>query len=151
MNFSRRPFAGEIRIARPQDYARIAELATQLGYPSSSEDVARRIRGMERSGEHAVFVAQSHDGEIAGWAALFVLRGAEMDARVEISGLVVDERRRSAGIGECLLERAGQWAREMGCGAIGLRSNVIRTRAHAFYERHGYQHIKTQKTFLKIL
>ena len=33
----------------------------------------------------------------------------------------------------------------------GLRSNVIRERAHAFYERHGYTHVKTQKAFRKQL
>jgi len=37
------------------------------------------------------------------------------------------------------------------CRAIGLRSNVIRERARAFYERHGYQHFKTQKAFRKDL
>jgi len=28
---------------------------------------------------------------------------------------------------------------------------VIRERAHAFYERQGYQHVKTQKSFRKDL
>jgi GNAT superfamily N-acetyltransferase len=50
-----------------------------------------------------------------------------------------------------LLARAERWAREKGCRAIGLRSNVIRDRAHAFYERHGYKHVKTQKSFRKDL
>jgi GNAT superfamily N-acetyltransferase len=50
-----------------------------------------------------------------------------------------------------LLSRAEEWARENGCRAIGLRSNAIRDRAHAFYERHGYAHVKTQKAFRKQL
>jgi GNAT superfamily N-acetyltransferase len=50
-----------------------------------------------------------------------------------------------------LLGRAERWAREKGCRAIGLRSNVIRDRAHVFYERHGYKHTKTQKSFRKDL
>jgi len=37
-------FAGEIREARPRDYARIAELAGQLGYPSSPDELAKRFR-----------------------------------------------------------------------------------------------------------
>jgi hypothetical protein len=28
---------------------------------------------------------------------------------------------------------------------------VVRERAHAFYERHGYRHSKTQKSFRKTL
>jgi GNAT superfamily N-acetyltransferase len=144
-------FAGEIREARPQDYARIAELAGQLTYPSSAEQIAERLGGMRRSQETAVFVAQLPSGEIAAWVAVFVYRVVEADARAEISGFVVDERYRSQKVGMHLLARAERWARENGCRAIGLRSNVIRDRAHAFYERNGYQHIKTQKSFRKDL
>ena len=82
---------------------------------------------------------------------MFVYRTVEAEARAEVSGLVVDERFRSQRVGESLLARAEQWARENGCQSIGLRSNVIRDRAHAFYERHGYAHVKTQKAFRKSL
>jgi GNAT superfamily N-acetyltransferase len=50
-----------------------------------------------------------------------------------------------------LLDRAEMWAREKGFSATSLRSNVIRERAHAFYERQGYEHTKTQKSFRKKL
>jgi len=143
-------FAGEIREALPQDYARIAELAGQLSYPSTPDEISKRLDGMRRSNEHAVFVAQL-GGEIAGWLAVFVYRVVEADARAEISGFVVDERYRSQRVGMHLLARAERWAREKGCRVIGLRSNVIRDRAHAFYERRGYQHVKTQKSFRKDL
>jgi GNAT superfamily N-acetyltransferase len=147
---TRAGFTGEIRAAQPQDYARIAELARQLGYPSSRDEIAARLAYMERSSDHAVFVA-ALDGKVAGWLGIYVCRMVEAEPRAEISGLVVDERFRSQRIGRHLLERAERWAREKGCGAIGLRSNVIRDRAHAFYERHGYKHIKTQKAFRKDL
>jgi len=151
MSAAPRPFAGEIRPARPDDYPRMAELAGQLGYLSSASDVARRLAGLNATGEHVVFVAQLTDGTIAGWIGAFVYRCVEADARVEISGLVVDERFRSQAVGRFLLERAEAWAREKGCNATSLRSNVIRERAHAFYERQGYEHTKTQKSFRKKL
>lgn len=138
-----------IRLPEPRDYARMAELAGQLSYKSNTEEIARRLLGMRGSADHAVFVAQTGDGEIVGWIGAFVYRCVEADARAEISGLVVDERVRSLGIGRRLLERAEQWAREKGCAAVGVRSNVIRDRAHMFYERLGYEHIKTQKSFRK--
>lgn len=140
-----------IRAPEPQDYARMAELAGQLSYKSNAEEVARRLLGMRGSADHAVFVAETADGDLVGWIGAFVYRCVEADARAEISGLVVDERVRSLGIGRRLLERAEQWAREKGCAAVGVRSNVIRGRAHTFYERLGYEHIKTQKSFRKIL
>lgn len=151
MNSHDDEFAGEIREARAQDHARIAELAGQLMYASSANDITKRLEGMGESKEHAVFVARLAEEEIAGWIAVFVYRTVEADARAEVSGLIVDERYRSQGIGLRLLERAERWAREQGCRAIGLRSNVIRERAHAFYERQGYQHLKTQKSFRKDL
>ena len=129
----------------------MAELAGQLGYPTAADDIADRVAGMHASSEHAVFVAELPGGEISGWIGVFLYRCVETDARAEVSGLVVDEHHRSQGIGLRLLERAEQWARGKQCDTIGLRSNVIRGRAHAFYERQGYQHYKTQKSFRKNL
>jgi GNAT superfamily N-acetyltransferase len=144
-------FSGKIRPAHPLDHARIAELAGQLSYPATPQDISKRLQGMNGSAEAAVFVAELETGEIAGWIAVFVYRTVEAEARAEVSGLVVDERFRSQRVGEHLLARAEAWARENGCHAMGLRSNVIRDRAHAFYERHGYAHVKTQKAFRKQL
>jgi GNAT superfamily N-acetyltransferase len=138
-----------IRAPEPRDYGRIAELAGQLTYKSEAEDIARRFWGMRESGDHAAFVAETAGGDIAGWIGVFIYRCVEADVRAEISGLVVEDRLRSLGIGRRLLERAEEWAREKGCAEVGLRSNVIRDRAHAFYERLGYKHIKTQKSFRK--
>ena len=59
-----------------------------------------------------MFVAELETGEIAGWIAVFVYRTVEADARAEVSGLVVDERFRSQRVGEHLLARAEEWARE---------------------------------------
>jgi GNAT superfamily N-acetyltransferase len=144
-------FAGTIRAARASDHTRMAELAGQLNYPSTREEIERRVQGINGSAGAAVYVAELETGEIAGWIAAFVYRTVEADARAEVSGLVVDERFRSQRVGEHLLARAEEWARENRCQAIGLRSNVIRERAHAFYERHGYTHVKTQKAFRKQL
>lgn len=140
-----------VRPARDSDAARLAVLAGQLTYPSTPEQVARRLAEMRGSADHAVFVAENAAGEVIGFAGLYVNRTVEAEARVEISGLVVDEAARSQGAGKRLLERAEEWAREKGRRAIGLRSNVIRERAHAFYERNGYRLIKTQKSFRKEL
>ena len=106
---------------------------------------------MRESSEYGVFVAELTGGQIVGWIGTFIYRSMEAEARAEVSGLVVDARMRSQGIGQRLLERAEDWAREKGCRIIGLRSNVVRERAHAFYERQGYQHTKTQRSYRKSL
>lgn len=151
MNAPSAPSECGIRNARPEDYAQMANLAQQLGYASTADDIAVRIAPMQESGEHGMFVAELVNGQIAGWISVFVYRSVETEARAEVSGLVVDASVRSQGIGQRLLERAEQWARDKGCRTIGLRTNVVRERAHAFYERQGYQHTKTQRTYRKDL
>src|ERR1700728_2608022 len=93
-------FAGKIRPAHPLDHARIAELAGQLSYPSTPQEIAKRLRGIKGSSEAAVFVAELETGEIAGWIAVFVYRTVEADACGAGSGLAVDERFRSPRVGE---------------------------------------------------
>lgn len=139
-----------VRLAMMQDAARFAQLCGQLGYPSTTEEVERRLRWILPDKESAVFVAES-GGNVVGWIDVFLSRLLETDQHAEIGGLVIDQGCRSQGVGRLLLERAEAWAREKGCRAVTLRSNVIRERAHAFYEAHGYTVIKTQKAFRKTL
>jgi GNAT superfamily N-acetyltransferase len=145
--------AGGIRVRRAisSDISQLAQLAGQLGYPSSEDQIRERLAGIEAAPEHALFVAESANGKLAGFLNVFVMRTIDSDARTEIAALVVDDAHRSLGVGKVLIEQAEAWARENGCGTIGLRSNVIRERAHRFYERLGYEHYKTQKAFRKTL
>jgi GNAT superfamily N-acetyltransferase len=148
---SRSAFAGSIRTPREQDYPSLADLAGQFSYPSTVEEIAQRLNGLNASSDHAVFVAELPGGEIAGWIAVSIYRGLEMNPRGEVTGLVVSVKFRSQQVGKHLLARAEEWTRAQGCSEISLRSNIIRDRAHAFYLREGYQHTKTQKTFRKKL
>lgn len=140
-----------IRLATIEDAPRLAPLSGQLGYPSTANQVAARLSPILADPEHVIFVAEQDGGQISGWADVFIMRTIGADARAEIAGLVVDESCRSQGIGRLLMARIEEWAREKGCAAVSLRSNVIRERAHIFYERLGYQLIKTQKSFRKPL
>ena len=145
--------AGGMRVRRAvaSDISQLALLAGQLGYPSSEDEIRERLAGIEAAPEHALFVAESADGKLAGFLNVYVMRTIDSDARTEIAALVVDDAHRSLGVGKVLIEQAEAWARKNGCRAIGLRSNVIRERAHRFYERLGYEHYKTQKAFRKTL
>jgi GNAT superfamily N-acetyltransferase len=140
-----------VRLAQPRDSDRIAELAGQLGYPSTGEEVRKRLSQMQDANQYAVFVAELPAGQIAGWIGLYVFRAVELEAAAEINGLIVDAGIRSCGIGKTLLDAAEAWARTIGCNAISVRSNVTRNRAHGFYTANGYEHAKTQKEFRKKL
>jgi len=129
----------------------MADLAVQLGYESTGEEVHERLTHMQDPNRYAVFVAELPGGQITGWIGAYLFRSVETDSCAEISGLVVDQDMRSHGIGKILLDAAEEWARRIGCDAISVRSNIKRDRAHRFYAKNGYEHVKTQKTFRKTL
>lgn len=139
-----------IRLAKPKDADSIAALATQLGYPSTREEVERRLKSIRRDADHLTVVATRGERVVA-WLHAFICRLLESNPFVEIGGLVVEETCRGRGLGRLLMERAEDWARRKRCRAVYLRSNVIRKDAHAFYSRLGYEQIKTQHAFRKIL
>ena len=141
----------KIRGANFGDAPRIAELSGQLGYPTSPAQVRGRLRGIRPLSQHAVFVAESSKDGVIGWLHVSKSPLLEVEVRAEVNGLVVAEGQRSLGAGAQLLAVAEDWARKHGCKSMSLRSNVIRERAHKFYERNGYEHYKTQKSFRKPL
>lgn len=67
----------------------------------------------------------------------------------EIIELIVDDRYRNQHIGEQLLNYVEHVARELKLSEIDLSSNMKRTRAHSFYEKHGY--VKNHYNLVKIL
>ncbi len=141
----------EIRTAQADDCEAIAYLARQLGYECSAEEVRKRLDDMQDATQYLVLVASLPEGQIAGWIGAYVFRSVETGSYGEISGLVVDQRIRSRGIGKTLLAAAEEWARTLGYDVISVRSHVMRNRAHRFYQRNGYENVKAQKEFHKSL
>lgn len=139
-----------VRLAHTKDAERIAELATQLGYPTTLEQMQRRLSQVEQTEERAVYVAV-RDGRVVGWIHVCVRPLVQVDRAAEIEGLVVDEACRGQGIGRLLIRQIEQWVGEKGCDTIYVRSNIIRERAHGFYQELGYENIKTSLTFRKVL
>ncbi len=148
---SPQPAACLVRPPRPYDFERMAELAQQLGYLCSAEQIRARLAQMQNSQQNAVFVAQAADGKIVGWIGAQVFRCVELDPFAEITGLVVDEQSRSCGIGKLLVAAAEQWARSVGSRVLCVRCNVVRERAQRFYTANGFEEIKVQKIFRKPL
>lgn len=129
----------------------MADLSEQLGYPTEIAEMKKRLKSIKPASQNAVFVADLPGTGVIGWTHVSVEPLLEMGIRAEVNGLVVADGHRSAGAGWQLLEAAERWAKRQGCKSMSVRSNVIRERAHQFYERHGYEHYKTQKAFRKPL
>ena len=143
--------AVRIRKAKSADAERLAMLSGQLGYPTPLAEIRRRLAKLLKNPAHCLLVAESPDRYVIGWLDVSADTLLEVPFRAEINGLVVDETVRSLGAGRTLLAAAETWARKRGCHNMSVRSNMIRDRAHRFYERNGYEHYKTQKAFRKPL
>ena len=140
-----------IRGAVLTDAVRLAELSGVLGYPTSREAVAERLERLLGRGEEAVLVAESPSGHVIGWIHGSEQELLESGRRCEILGLVVDPEYQGQGVGRRLVVAVEQWAVRRGLEQIAVRSNVLRTDSHPFYERLGYTRAKTQHAYRKLL
>lgn len=140
-----------IRPMTAADAPLVADLTTQLGYPTGAEETAERLATLEsRPDEHAALVAEEEDRAV-GWVHVTIYTSLESGRVATLGGLVVDEAHRSGGIGAELLAAAEAWAREHGADRMVVRSRIARERAHRFYAREGYTLLKTSHVFEKRL
>jgi GNAT superfamily N-acetyltransferase len=140
----------KIRRAKDSDAESLAALSGELGYPATAAEIKSRLSRLKSAANDALFVAEC-DGEVIGWLHISVNHLIEVPTRAEINAFIVSEKQRSKGAGARLLDAAEKWARGKKCVNMSVRSNVVRERAHVFYERNGYEHYKTQKAFRKPL
>lgn len=137
-----------VRAARPDDAAVIAGLFVQLGYPNAREDLAGRLA--ERGGDMARVLVADAASRVLGVVVVNLIAPLHVaGCWALVSALVTDEAARGGGIGAALLGEAERYAREQGCSRMELSSSEHRTRAHAFYERHGFGEVR--KRFVKQL
>lgn len=135
-----------IRAARAADAAALSPLFEELGYPTDAAEIERRLR--ELNADAVVLLSQEADA-VTGFVVVEVGNDVIGGFSATIGGLIVKDGFRSRGIGEQLLAAAEAWVFERGAQRIVVRSNVVRERAHGFYERAGYSRSKTQHVFVK--
>lgn len=94
-----------VRPMIPADAGQVAELSTQLGYPSSPDQIAQRFAVVAERPDHGVFVAVAPAGPVFGVIHVRVADLLELDPIAVIESLVVDERSRGRGIGGYLVRQ----------------------------------------------
>jgi GNAT superfamily N-acetyltransferase len=120
------------RTARLDDAARVAELAGQLGYLVTADDMRSRLEICFGDKDHLVLVAECHDDQMVGWMHATVSAFLVAEPTCHIAGLVVDETPRQNGIGCALMQQAEAWAARRGLKSVSLRSNIVRDGARTF-------------------
>lgn len=139
----------EIREMRAEDAVAVAELTAQLGYPRAADEVRKWIDGLaSASHRQAAFVACVGPA-VAGWIEVSLERRLQSPEFALIGGLVVSHEYRGHGIGRKLCVRAEEWSWDHGAAKLRATSRSTRADAHRFYQREGFEPVKTSMVFEK--
>ncbi len=128
-----------IRSAKSADVETLANLMTELGYPTSSEQMRRRLEAISDDPSYATLVSE-RAGEVLGMVGLrFEHSYGSDDSSVRIRAFVVGSEHHGKGVGRTLISAAEDWARRRGAKDVMLAAHKRRTDAHRFYLSMGYE------------
>jgi GNAT superfamily N-acetyltransferase len=94
-------------------------------------------------------VARDDAGKIIGALTLTVYR-VPTGVRSIIEDVIVDKSARGGGVGEALMKRAIEVARERGASNISLTCNPMREAANKLYQRMGFKKRETNAYQIKL-
>ncbi len=126
-------------------FQRLVPQLTNNNPPPSLNDLAALVRDSSST----LMVARKDSGEIVGALTLTVYR-VPTGIRSIIEDVIVDNSARGQGIGEALMKRAIEVAREKGASNISLTSNPMRESANRLYLRVGFKKRETNAYQIKL-
>lgn len=127
-----------IRRATESDIPHILRLVAQLDYEVENEAGEAGARAVLADPACVVLLAED-EGQVVGLVGFHIVPQLHHAAPVlTLDEMVVAEGARGVGIGAELLKAAVAHARATGCAVIDVASAFRRTRAHQFYEAHGF-------------
>ncbi|CAG1004669.1 phosphinothricin acetyltransferase [Anaerolineales bacterium] len=126
-------------------FQRLVPQLTDNNPPPSLDDLADLVRDAAST----LMIARDADGKIVGALTLSVYR-VPTGIRSIIEDVIVDNTARGQGIGEALMKRAIEIAREKGAQNISLTSNPMREAANRLYLRVGFKKRETNAYQMKL-
>jgi GNAT superfamily N-acetyltransferase len=127
-----------IRPAEIADAAALAELMTQLGYPTRTSEMEMRMETICADKNYATFVAVS-EGQVSGMIGTRISYSFEHNSPGgAILALVVSEKVRGRGVGHGLITAAENDFAQRNIRRVAVYTHFRRTEAHEFYEKLGY-------------
>lgn len=140
-----------IRRIVKEDADRISELYKQLGYAISKQELRTRVDMLVSSKEHALYLAELPDGELAGWIHAYIGYTLYIDPVIFVRELIVDREMRYIGAEQALLQAVEQWARDQACSAVFLWSETLQQKDPQFYYGFGYSVQPSSQVLRKLL
>jgi phosphinothricin acetyltransferase len=119
---------------------RVATLETEL---RTSDE--RRGWIAARDARHPVIVVESERGEIAGWGSLNVFNARDAYRFVVDFSIYVDRAWRGKRVGDAMLARLVELAREHGYHKMVLSAFPTNTGGMALYTKHGFRTVGIYK------
>ncbi|HWY41004.1 MAG TPA: GNAT family N-acetyltransferase [Chthoniobacterales bacterium] len=127
-----------IRRAEVADAAALADLMTQLGYPTRASEMEMRMETIYADRNYATFVAVS-EGKVCGMIGTFTCYTYEHNGPSgRILALIVSEKMRGSGVGHALIMAAEADFARRNVRRIAVNARFERAKAHEFYEKAGY-------------
>jgi GNAT superfamily N-acetyltransferase len=127
-----------VRRAESGDAEALADLMTQLGYPTRRSEMEMRMEAIYADKNYATFVAIS-DGKVCGMIGTSTRYSYEHNsAGAGIMALVVSDKMRGCGVGHALIRAAEEDLAQRNIRRVAVYTHFRRTEAHEFYEKVGY-------------
>jgi len=136
------------REIKDDDLLSLQRLMLELGYSVEADDLKQNVEEIIKRGGQVIIAEDERD--IVGSVSVIIdVRLAE-GIYAEIVSLVVASKARGKGIGKGLVKKAENWAKQK-VHKIRVCANEVRKDAHLFYESQGYNHVKSQKMYIKMV
>lgn len=126
-------------------FQRLVPQLTQNNPPPTQEELVALINEPVST----LLLARNASGQIVGALNLTVYR-VPTGIRSIIEDVIVDLSARGQGIGEALMQRAIEIAKEKGASNIALTSNPLRVAANALYIKMGFEKRETNAYQMKL-
>jgi GNAT superfamily N-acetyltransferase len=140
--------AARIRDARREDIAAIVAILAEDSRGAACERPGEPLApgyldGFAAAAEdpNTHLIVAERDGDVVGFMQMHLSRGLTREgaSRLTLESVFVAGRSQGAGVGTVLLRWALDFAAARGCTTVQLTSHKSRTRAHAFYQRLGFE------------
>ena len=126
-------------------FQRLVPQLTSNNPPPSRDDLAALVK----SESSTLILARADNNSIIGAACVTVYR-VPTGIRAIIEDVIVDEYARGQGIGEALVRRCLEIAREKDAHGVTLTSNPKREAANRLYQRMGFKKRETNAYYYKL-
>jgi ribosomal protein S18 acetylase RimI-like enzyme len=126
-------------------FQRLVPQLTNNNPPPSLDDLAALVRDSAST----LLIARGDGNHIVGALTLAAYR-VPSGVRAMIEDVIVDEAARGQGVGEALMQRAIELAKEKGVGNIALTSSPFREAANRLYVKMGFEKRQTNAYQMKL-